>query len=214
MIHDLDLKRVSLLAFGLIYSCTQNGDGCWYGGFSMLAVRTGATNRSITNAVNKLEKLGYIERFDVKIKGLKRTGLRSIIDWDEKESKIIETSNNEEYNSEKHRFISKFLDPDRKRTIKQVYSFIDRYIVKRKPVPDGVVDYIKSMPYKRFMSTLYWQAVSTHIKDRAGNRCQICGIRANLATHHNTYEHHGDEIHNLSDMICVCDDCHRKIHNK
>ena len=69
------------------------------------------------------------------------------------------------------------------------------------------------MSYKDFLNTPYWKAISAYLKIKRG-KCEKCGSETELHTHHKTYEHHGTEIFNLNDLICLCKECHRKFHNK
>lgn len=79
---------------------------------------------------------------------------------------------------------------------------------------DIVADYIKGMDYSDFLDTPYWTAIAERIKIRAKNRCQICNSDKNLNAHHRSYENHGDEIHHMEDLVCICSDCHSKYHCK
>lgn len=77
-----------------------------------------------------------------------------------------------------------------------------------------VANYIKAMPYQAFLDTPYWKAVSGWVKHRAKGRCQMCGKKGEIAVHHRTYMHHGDEVNHLEDLICLCRECHAKFHDK
>ena len=69
------------------------------------------------------------------------------------------------------------------------------------------------MPYKEFLKTPYWKIISEFQKYESDYCCVICGSKTNLNVHHTTYKNHGNEALNLEDLITVCRDCHRKIHN-
>ena len=73
---------------------------------------------------------------------------------------------------------------------------------------------LKKMDYKDFLKTPYWAAISKHVKYLAGNKCEYCGSSEKLEVHHKTYENHGDELHHLEDLVCLCHDCHAMIHKK
>ena len=75
-----------------------------------------------------------------------------------------------------------------------------------------IIDYIKDMDYYDFLKTPYWKEIAEKIKYKAGYKCQMCNSSENLITHHRTYENHGDEIHHMEDLICICKDCHEKHH--
>jgi len=73
---------------------------------------------------------------------------------------------------------------------------------------------IKSMKYQDFLKTPYWKAISKKKKLQAGFKCQLCNHSENLATHHRTYEIHGDELNNMKELIVLCESCHSKFHDK
>jgi len=70
------------------------------------------------------------------------------------------------------------------------------------------------MPYSEFLRTPYWRAVATHVKYKAGRKCQVCGSRENLAAHHRSYALHGYEHtwKGLKELTCLCDGCHKAHH--
>ena len=55
-----------------------------------------------------------------------------------------------------------------------------------------------------------WKAISAYLKI---TRCK-CEKDIELQIHHKTYVHHGMEIFNLNDLICLCKECHIKFHNQ
>lgn len=76
-----------------------------------------------------------------------------------------------------------------------------------------IVEKIKLMSYKDFLNTPYWKAISAYLKITRC-KCEKCGKDIELQIHHKTYVHHGMEIFNLNDLICLCKECHIKFHNK
>ncbi len=73
--------------------------------------------------------------------------------------------------------------------------------------------YIISLSYQDFMNTLFWKTISAHVKYKAIFKCQLCKAKDGLRTHHNSYERHGEEqLYWKEDLICICNDCHRKHH--
>lgn len=109
-------------------------------------------------------------------------------------------------------YINNFLDPEKswKKGVKtyQKINDISRAIVDW----DVIKDYIKSMDYYDFLLTPYWKAISEKVRKNAGFKCQICNSSENLNVHHRTYYNHGDEIHHMEDLTCICDNCHEKYH--
>ena len=64
-----------------------------------------------------------------------------------------------------------------------------------------------------FLSSEYWQQVKQkiHARDR---KCVKCGSILFLEVHHLTYKNKGNELNNLEDLILLCAECHKKIHEK
>lgn len=77
---------------------------------------------------------------------------------------------------------------------------------------EEIKDYICGMNYHDFLMTPYWKAIAEKVKRYHNLRCQLCGSTEGLSVHHATYENHGDELHHLKDLICLCKDCHEKFH--
>lgn len=79
-----------------------------------------------------------------------------------------------------------------------------RYSEGRKPT--------RSEAYLQYLQSDEWKARSDAAKARAGYRCQLCNSTAKIETHHRTYERLGHE--DDADLIVLCDDCHKRFHNK
>ena len=77
MIEKLNLSGLSLLAYALIYTCTQKGKGGWFGGYDDLATRIGGKQRGTIKAVNELIESKLVEKGDCIIQGKIRTLLTS-----------------------------------------------------------------------------------------------------------------------------------------
>lgn len=109
-------------------------------------------------------------------------------------------------------YIDKYLNPD--------YSWKDNVKTSHKitELSNSYVDwgeireYIKDMDYYNFLKTPYWKAIAEKVKYKANYRCQICNSNEKLNVHHRTYDNHGDELHHMDDLICICEDCHEKYH--
>ena len=71
---------------------------------------------------------------------------------------------------------------------------------------------IAQSQYQAYLTTPYWREVSRAVKKRAGFRCQLCNSPLDLQAHHRTYEHKGDELNHLNDLICLCKKCHKNFH--
>ena len=121
-----------------------------------------------------------------------------------------------EFNERKKRkteeYISSYLNPNR--SWREDVPNWRRF----KFIKDTIVDWervkthIQNMDYYEFLKTPYWKAISEKVKQKADYRCQICNSRGTLSTHHRSYSKHGDEAHNLEDLICICQECHQKHH--
>lgn len=81
---------------------------------------------------------------------------------------------------------------------------------------DKVATAIKLLPYKTFLQTPYWKAISYQAKRRSRFSCCVCGSRQALSTHHKTYGEHGCEhtYYGMRELIVLCQDCHAKFHDK
>ena len=62
MVERMKLSGTELLAFALIHGCTQEGDGCWHGGYENMGRRIGATQRAAVGVVNKLIEKGFVDK--------------------------------------------------------------------------------------------------------------------------------------------------------
>lgn len=70
------------------------------------------------------------------------------------------------------------------------------------------------MPYEIFLNTCYWHIVREEKRNLTGNKCQLCGSKSGLHTHHNNYINRGKEYKNMNDLVILCKKCHSKYHNK
>lgn len=109
-------------------------------------------------------------------------------------------------------YIEYYLDPNRSwnsgvKNYAKIQSLLHRDVDW-----DSIRDYICDMDYYDFLKTPYWKAIAEKIKYRANFKCQICNSNESLNVHHRSYENHGDEIHHMDDLICICKECHEKHH--
>lgn len=73
---------------------------------------------------------------------------------------------------------------------------------------------VKKMDYSQFLRTPYWKVISEIVRRKADYKCILCSSSEKLNVHHRTYDNHGDELHNLEDLILLCGKCHEKFHDK
>ena len=76
----------------------------------------------------------------------------------------------------------------------------------------AIEKHILKMPYREFLKTPYWKAISLRIMKKSNFRCSICNSNENLNVHHITYEHHGMELYYMEDLVCLCKNCHENYH--
>ena len=113
-----------------------------------------------------------------------------------------------------YKYIDIFLNPNKiwdkgVKTWVKINDISDSSVLK-----DVIAKHIKEMDYYDFLQTPYWKAISEKVKQRAGWKCQLCGSNYNLNTHHRDYSIHGYELDNMKSLICLCEDCHSKFHDK
>jgi len=72
--------------------------------------------------------------------------------------------------------------------------------------------------YNRYLKSDAWRLKRSAVMHRDGGRCACvvggkkCFSQVGIQVHHLTYARFGNE--NLSDLITVCDSCHKAIHSK
>lgn len=113
-------------------------------------------------------------------------------------------------------FIRSYLDPNRSWRQNATYADKRNAILQPFVDYDTVASYIKSMDYRDFLQTPYWDFVASMKKYRADYKCELCGATKCLHVHHKSYENHGREhtSKGLKDLIVLCKDCHSKFHDK
>lgn len=78
-----------------------------------------------------------------------------------------------------------------------------------------IAAHIKAMDYHDFLDTPYWKAIARYVKHKAGYKCMMCGGTGKLNVHHRDYKCHGYELQQCgSELICLCNNCHKWHHNK
>lgn len=70
-----------------------------------------------------------------------------------------------------------------------------------------------SFDYRAYLQTPEWKGRAHMARQRVGFRCSLCNMRdVRLHVHHRTYDRIGNEA--SEDLICLCEACHRKFHDK
>lgn len=122
MIEREGLSGFELLAFALIHTCTQKGDGCWHAGYDKLALRIGATQRTAIMCVKSLEEAGLIRMYDATIGGKNRKALESIVSSENISYEKISSENISEQRGEKISPNNIDIDNNKKEEYTKVYS--------------------------------------------------------------------------------------------
>jgi len=166
-----------------------------------------------TYRVIKLSKTKLLELITDKL----NTTCESCL-YKQEETKLIkkeETKQNVEKiltNNTKY-YIENYLDPNK--------SWVEGMSIYQKILKlkysdvywDEIEEEIKQLDYQDFLQTPYWKAITVKKMKDAKFRCQLCDNQGKLYTHHRNYKIHGKEIHNMNDLIVLCQGCHEKHHD-
>ena len=145
--------------------------------------------------------LALARLFAFSITGNKETAA-SLVDW--------------AYRTDGETFTDRFLRTDLVSVSASLKKeFIERFIIEngRYNIKEAR-EAILNMPYRDFLKTPYWKAIAEYVKEQSSNKCSVCGSPKSLHVHHVTYGNHGDELHHLEDLACLCRKCHKAIHGK
>ena len=69
-----------------------------------------------------------------------------------------------------------------------------------------------AMPYRDYLKTDHWEEMRKKALAESKLRCRICNSSGELHTHHRSYKDIGHE--QLSDLICLCKNCHEIFHRE
>lgn len=89
---------------------------------------------------------------------------------------------------------------------RQFIYFLDK-LFQDKPIFN---EYAHHSHYNEYINSTKWEEKRKEIIDTYGGKCYICGTTDNLQGHHLNYESLGSE--NSDNVVCLCADCHKKIH--
>ena len=129
---------------------------------------------------------------------------------DEREKRVKE--DREWYEQRTQNFIEIYLNPEC--SWKEDLPLYERISVYKSITPKAE-EYAKKMPYKYFLQTPYWKAISSQVRKMHNYKCQLCGGGGTLNIHHPaTYTFRGSEIWHMKELSCLCEKCHQKFHNK
>ena len=70
------------------------------------------------------------------------------------------------------------------------------------------------LPYKGQLSDDRWKAFRIFVLKVRGEKCEVCGTTKNLQVHHLQYRSSAMAWeYNCNEVMVLCRDCHKKIHN-
>lgn len=75
---------------------------------------------------------------------------------------------------------------------------------------DWYLNHPTNVPYQEYLQSEHWKQTRQGALERAGYRCQVCGITTNLQVHHVTYENLGAELPH--DLTVLCKEHHSLFH--
>jgi 5-methylcytosine-specific restriction endonuclease McrA len=74
------------------------------------------------------------------------------------------------------------------------------------------INHATGLSYHEFLCSSYWKEVRKKVLKRDKYECIVCHSNYKLCVHHTTYKHHGFEDKHLSDLVTLCDVCHKSTH--
>lgn len=89
--------------------------------------------------------------------------------------------------------------------------FSDIYLIRvQKNSSDRRAEPLKSIPYRKYLTSEHWDDIRTRAYERARYRCQVCNGQESLNAHHRTYDRVGQERDD--DITVLCAECHGLFH--
>lgn len=170
--------------------------------------KTKAMNYAWSNVVNAFEKTPIKEQ-------PKKRGRKPKEEKRDTEEIVI-PFNTDDVSENTIGYIKCFLTPNdgfKKLTTSEKWIAIqmNRYNVNE----NYIRNYIKSMDYHEFLQTPWWDAIRSYKRLREDNICEMCGDSdKTLHIHHPNYEIRGYEDKYIDTLQCLCEDCHKEVHNK
>ena len=79
MMSALGLNGNDLLAYALIYSHSQDGEGAYWGSLSHTADRLNISRRAAVDVLNRLVERGHIKKSEANIDGIQRCMYRAVV---------------------------------------------------------------------------------------------------------------------------------------
>ena len=66
--------------------------------------------------------------------------------------------------------------------------------------------------YDEYLRSNAWNNIRNQVLERDKYKCKICGATENLRVHHKNYENIYNEENALCDLVTLCDNCHKELH--
>ena len=83
----------------------------------------------------------------------------------------------------------------------------DRIAKKKQDLELSLFKHSKSL----YLKSKEWKEKRKKVLQRDNYRCKKCGSKTNLHIHHISYKNIGKEP--LDDLVTLCDNCHKKLHD-
>lgn len=197
-------------AFTIIYNYSNAAGGCYYGTRGYLADMCHCSIRTIDRVLKELLEEKLIIRSERKMGGNTFVSYKP----SEKANLLDQGGASSRPPVSVDEFIKAYLLPGHKISKSAQRNFVKEFINEGRGYDkEAIRVYIKDMPYDDFLLTPYWRYISEYVKFKAGYKCQLCGEKTNLQTHHLSYSSHGSELENMRDLVCLCSKCHLNMHN-
>lgn len=118
MMSALGLSGNDLLAYALIYSHSQDGEGAYWGSLSHTADRLNISRRAAVDVLNRLVERGYIKKTSAEIDGVMRSMYRAVVP-DEATPPRKRKSEPQQHPQEAPKKVARFVPP----TVEEVRAY-------------------------------------------------------------------------------------------
>ena len=118
MMTTLGLNGNDLLAYALIYSHSQDGEGAYWGSLSHTADRLNISRRAAVDVLNRLVERGHIKKTSAEIDGVVRCMYRAVVP-DEATPPTRKRKNEQQRPQEAPKKVARFVPP----TVEEVQAY-------------------------------------------------------------------------------------------
>ena len=67
--------------------------------------------------------------------------------------------------------------------------------------------------YDNYLRSEKWKNIRNQVLERDKYKCKICGTTEKLRVHHKNYENIYQEENALCDLVTLCENCHKELHD-